>query len=114
MEVIATADLQRHKLLNRQFSSQFVFYVLNIFSQYFGVKISQDLLKYSFHGKECVYCIGMGVVYILDHNVRCISYLGPIKIIENYSPKSHHDLSWMDTDKNAIQGLVRGEIKTKE
>ena len=59
-------------------------------------------------------CIGMGVVYILDHNVRCISYLGPIKIIENYSPKSHHDLSWMDTDKNAIQGLVRGEIKTKE
>lgn len=62
---------------------------------------------------ECV-CIGVGVVYILDHNVRCISYLGPIKIIENYSPKSHHDLSWMDMDKNAIQGLVRGEIKTKE
>lgn len=61
-------------------------------------------------------CVLGWVLYhiILDHNVRCISYLGPIKIIENYSPKSHHDLSWMDTDKNAIQGLVRGEIKTKE
>ena len=34
----------------------------------------------------CV-CVRVGVVHILDHNVRCISYLGPIKIIENYSPK---------------------------
>ena len=37
---------------------------------------------------ECVcVCVRVGVVHILDHNVRCISYLGPIKIIENYSPK---------------------------
>lgn len=32
-------------------------------------------------------CVRVGVVHILDHNVRCISYLGPIKITENYSPK---------------------------
>lgn len=43
---------------------------------------------------ECV-CVRVGVVYILDHNVRCISYLGPIKIIENYSPK---ESSWSVMD----------------
>ena len=52
-------NLQRYRLLIKQFSNQSTFYilVLNIFIQCFGVKKRYHLVKYRFHGKECIYCV---------------------------------------------------------